>query len=204
MRSPIHNSSIKNLKDGCVGINAMVELTQKVGPAFLWLTISPREYLKPLKIITFIHSIYYNIQVFTEDVSFPPPPGICWFLQCQIHCHLKKHYKVQNVHLLLHLHRSFVCCCTNLIILIFFSNKCIRNVKCPLWQIFCSSKNPGRIILLPCLVVEGTFLILKVDYVFGAVAVVDVIAIAAAFCCWCSCWCLFKLLDYPKPHKYTK
>ena len=31
MRSPIHNSSIKNLKDGCVGINAMVELTQKVG-----------------------------------------------------------------------------------------------------------------------------------------------------------------------------
>ena len=39
-----------------------------------------------------------------------------------------------------------------------------------------------HIILLPCLVVEGTFLILKVDYVFGAVAV-DVIAVAAAFCC---------------------
>ena len=56
-------------------------------------------------------------------------------------------------------------------------------MKCPLWQIFCSSKNLGQIILLPCLVVEGTILILKDDYVFGAVAVVDVIAVAAAFCC---------------------
>ena len=38
-------------------------------------------------------------------------------------------------------------------------------MKCPLWQIFCSSKNLGHIILLPCLVVKGTILILKDDYI---------------------------------------
>ena len=62
---------------------------------------------------------------------------------------------------------------------------CIRNVKCPLWQIFCSSKNLGQIILLPCLVVEGTILILKDDYVFGAVAVIDVIAVHVDVCLSC-------------------
>ena len=94
---------------------------------------------------------------------------------------------MQNVHLFLHLHRCFVCCCTIILydILIFISNKCIKNVKCPLWQIFSSSKNLGQIILLPCLVVEGAILILNDDYVFGAVAVIDVIAVHVDVCLSC-------------------